>query len=49
MTLHGDHASVFYQIPVDAKKTPLVFLHGYGQSARGQNNDWLNYEWDIAS
>ena len=35
MTLHGDYASVFYQIPVDAKKTPLVFLHGYGQSARG--------------
>ncbi|MBN6081039.1 alpha/beta fold hydrolase [Aggregatibacter actinomycetemcomitans] len=35
MTLHGDHASVFYQIPTDAKKTPLVFLHGYGQSARG--------------
>ena len=35
MTLHGDHASVFYQIPADAKKTPLVFLHGYGQSARG--------------
>lgn len=35
MTLHGDHASVFYQIPTDAKKTPLVFLHGHGQSARG--------------
>ena len=29
-TLHGDHASVFYQIPVKAKKNPLVFLHGYG-------------------
>nr|WP_298642233.1 hypothetical protein [uncultured Cardiobacterium sp.] len=35
MTMHGDHASVFYQIPVDARKTPLIFLHGYGQSARG--------------
>lgn len=35
MTLHGDHASVFYQIPARAKHTPLVFLHGYGQSARG--------------
>lgn len=34
MTLHGDHASVFYQIPVNAKKTPLIFLHGHGQSAR---------------
>lgn len=33
-TLHGDHASVFYQIPVDAKKHPVVFLHGAGQSAR---------------
>ncbi len=34
MTLHGDHASVFYQIPVNAKKTPLIFLHGHGQSVR---------------
>lgn len=33
-TLHGDHASVFYQIPAEAKKTPLVFLHGAGQSSR---------------
>lgn len=33
-TLHGDHASVFYQIPVNARKYPLVFLHGAGQSAR---------------
>lgn len=33
-TLHGDHAAVFYQIPVDARKHPLVFLHGAGQSAR---------------
>ena len=32
-TLHGDHASVFYQIPVEAKSYPLVFLHGAGQSA----------------
>ncbi|WP_429946147.1 alpha/beta fold hydrolase [Bibersteinia trehalosi] len=34
MTLHGDHASVFYQIPDKAKSTPLVFLHGYGGSIR---------------
>lgn len=27
-TLHGDHAYVFYQIPVNARKLPLVFLHG---------------------
>lgn len=33
-TLHGDHASVFYQIPVHARQHPLVFLHGAGQSAR---------------
>ena len=33
-TLHGDHASVFYQIPVKARKLPLVFLHGAGQSGR---------------
>lgn len=33
-TLHGDHASVFYQVPTGAKKTPLVFLHGAGQSSR---------------
>lgn len=35
-TLHGDHASVFYQIPVNARPYPLVFLHGAGQSA----NTW---------
>lgn len=33
-TRHGDHASVFYQVPVNANKFPLVFLHGYGQSSR---------------
>ena len=33
-TLHGDHAYVFYQRPVHAKKLPLVFLHGAGQSAK---------------
>jgi pimeloyl-ACP methyl ester carboxylesterase len=33
-TRHGDHADVFYQIPVAAKKNALVFLHGYGQSRR---------------
>lgn len=32
-TLHGDHARVFYQIPEHARKYPLVFLHGAGQSA----------------
>jgi hypothetical protein len=33
-TLHGDHAYVFYQVPVNARKLPLVFWHGHGQSAR---------------
>ncbi|WP_437918700.1 alpha/beta hydrolase [Sphingobacterium sp. LRF_L2] len=33
-TLHGDHAYVFYQIPPKAKKLPLVFLHGAGQSKK---------------
>lgn len=30
-TLHGDHAYVFYQIPVKARKLPLVLWHGFGQ------------------
>ena len=33
-TLHGDHAYVFWQKPVKAKKYGMVFLHGYGQSAK---------------
>ena len=33
-TLHGDHAAVSYQIPMDAKAIPLVFLPGYGQTSR---------------
>lgn len=33
-TLHGDHAYVFYQKPVKAKKTSMVFLHGYGQPGK---------------
>lgn len=33
-TLHGDHASVFYQIPQNPHPYPLVFLHGAGQSAK---------------
>lgn len=33
-TLHGDHAYVFYQVPVDARRLPLVFWHGHGQSAK---------------
>ncbi|SDC97638.1 alpha/beta hydrolase [Niabella drilacis] len=33
-TRHGDHADVFYQIPENAKRYSMVFLHGYGQSRR---------------
>lgn len=33
-TLHGDHAAVYYQIPIKAKKYPLVFWHGHGESSR---------------
>jgi pimeloyl-ACP methyl ester carboxylesterase len=33
-TLHGDHAYVFYQIPVNARKLPLVFWHGHGESGK---------------
>jgi hypothetical protein len=33
-TMHGDHASVFYQTPENARKLPLVFWHGHGQTAK---------------
>lgn len=33
-TLHGDHAYVFYQVPTNARKLPLVLWHGHGQSGR---------------
>lgn len=33
-TLHGDHAYVFYQIPVRARKHPLVLWHGIGQFSK---------------
>lgn len=33
-TLHGDHAYVFYQVPVGARTLPLVMWHGFGQSAK---------------
>ena len=32
--MHGDHAYVFYQKPKNAHHNSLVFLHGYGQSAK---------------
>ena len=33
-TFHGDHAYVFYQKPVGARKYPLVFAHGVGQFSK---------------
>lgn len=33
-TFHGDHAYVFYQIPDNARKLPLVFWHGTGQFSK---------------
>ena len=34
-TTHVDHANTFYQIPADGSGTPIVFLHGYGQTRTG--------------
>lgn len=33
-TYRGDHAYVFYQVPVNAKKYPLVMWHGIGQFSK---------------
>ena len=33
-TYHGDHAYSFYQIPVDARKLPIVMWHGAGQFSK---------------
>ena len=33
-TFHGDHAYVFYQVPLNARKLPQVFLHGAGQFSK---------------
>ncbi|MDN4500995.1 alpha/beta fold hydrolase [Alteromonadaceae bacterium BrNp21-10] len=33
-TLHGDHAYVFYQTPVNERKYPMVMWHGYGQFSK---------------
>lgn len=33
-TLHGDHAYVFYQIPVNARRFPIVLWHGNWQSSK---------------
>jgi hypothetical protein len=33
-TLHGDHAFVTYQVPVDARRYPIAFLHGNQQFSK---------------
>src|SRR6478609_9556542 len=33
-TLHGDHAYVFYQVPVGARRLPIVFWHGAAQFSK---------------
>ena len=33
-TYHGDHAYVFYQVPVNARRHPLVMWHGAGQFSK---------------
>jgi hypothetical protein len=33
-TYHGDHAYVFYQIPTNARKYPIVMWHGAGQFSK---------------
>jgi hypothetical protein len=33
-TFRGDHAYVFYQIPENARKLPLVLWHGFGQFSK---------------
>jgi hypothetical protein len=33
-TLHGDHAYVTYQLPVNARQLPLVMWHGIGQFSK---------------
>ncbi len=33
-TYSGDHAYVFYQVPVNARKLPLILWHGFGQFSK---------------
>lgn len=33
-TYHGDHLYAFYQIPVDARRLPIVMWHGLGQFSK---------------
>ncbi len=33
-SFHGDHAYIFYQIPVSPRKYPMVLWHGFGQFSK---------------
>lgn len=33
-TFHGDHGYVFYQVPINARRYPLVMWHGIGQFSK---------------
>lgn len=56
-TFHGDHAYVFYQVPVKARKYPLVMWHGIGQFSKtwettpdgreGYQNIFLRRHWSV--
>jgi hypothetical protein len=56
-TFHGDHAYVFYQIPVNARTLPLVMWHGGGQFGKtwestpdgreGFQNIFLRRGWSV--
>lgn len=41
-TSHVDHANTFYQIPDGENSTPIVYLHGYGQTRTGWQTDTEN-------
>ena len=34
-TAHVDHANTFFQIPAGENRSPIVYLHGYGQTRTG--------------
>jgi hypothetical protein len=56
-TVHGDHAYVQYQIPVDARPLPMVMWHGGGQFSKtwettpdgrdGYQNIFLRRGWSV--
>jgi len=47
-TVHGDHATVHYQIPVNAHRLPLVFLHGAASHSPHETSN-PDAVWSIAA